>query len=190
MAHNDGPRPDLDLICGFVNTRGILASDPYAKEEIGTAQALARWWHGQGLDIVEVGDRDVEEAHVTREGLRALMGANNGSASPADPAALAAFGALAGVLHLRVDPGGTTVLRPTETATARTGLSWLLVALTNAHSDGTWKRAKVCADPNCREAFTDTTRNHSRTWCSMQVCGARAKQRTFAERHNTTPGKG
>ena len=30
-----------------------------------------------------------------------------------------------------------------------------------------WPRLKVCASPECRWAFLDTTRNRSRRWCAM-----------------------
>lgn len=40
-------------------------------------------------------------------------------------------------------------------------------------------RVRQCAGKECRWLFMDTTRNHSRRWCTMAVCGNRAK----AERH-------
>jgi len=44
---------------------------------------------------------------------------------------------------------------------------------------GTWNRVKICPADDCRWAFFDRSRNHSRTWCSMQVCGNREKARTW-----------
>ena len=46
---------------------------------------------------------------------------------------------------------------------------------------GEWPRLKVCASPDCRWAFWDTTRNRSRRWCDMAGCGNRAKNRTWRE---------
>nr|WP_225953499.1 CGNR zinc finger domain-containing protein [Kibdelosporangium phytohabitans] len=169
------------MVCRFVNTRGILADDPHAREEIGTPEALSAWWQAQGLTELHVTNDDVVEAHVMREGLRALLAEHNEAAGPDDEDAVVAMRTLAAELRLQVDD--TTVLRPTDSGTARTGLAWLLAAMTLGRANGSWTRLKVCADSNCREAFRDTTRNRSRTWCSMQVCGARAKQRTFATRH-------
>ncbi|MGD2057983.1 MAG: ABATE domain-containing protein [Anaerolineales bacterium] len=37
-------------------------------------------------------------------------------------------------------------------------------------------------DRGCGYLFLDTTRNHSRRWCSMESCGNRAKARRFYER--------
>ena len=46
-----------------------------------------------------------------------------------------------------------------------------------------WKRLKGCRDENCRVAFYDKSRNRSRAWCSMEVCGNREKARSFRARH-------
>lgn len=43
-------------------------------------------------------------------------------------------------------------------------------------------RVRVCADEHCRWFFLDTSRNHSRRWCSMEDCGNRAKARRHYQR--------
>lgn len=45
------------------------------------------------------------------------------------------------------------------------------------------ERVKMCAADGCSYLFLDTTRNGSRRWCSMQLCGNRTKARRFQERH-------
>ena len=47
-------------------------------------------------------------------------------------------------------------------------------------------RVKECASHDCSWLFLDMSRNRSRRWCDMKVCGNRAKARRFSERH----GKG
>ena len=42
-------------------------------------------------------------------------------------------------------------------------------------------RVKQCA--GCGWLFVDRSRNHSRRWCDMRVCGNRAKARRYYERH-------
>jgi len=49
-----------------------------------------------------------------------------------------------------------------------------------------WDRVKICPADDCRWAFYDRSRNHSRTWCSMRVCGNREKARTWRERARAT----
>jgi predicted RNA-binding Zn ribbon-like protein len=43
-------------------------------------------------------------------------------------------------------------------------------------------RVRACDADNCRWLFLDTSRNHSRRWCKMQVCGNRMKARRFQAR--------
>ena len=59
--------------------------------------------------------------------------------------------------------------RALDTATARSALLLL------AHPEP--ERLKIC--PNCHWLFLDRSRNRSRAWCDMAVCGNRAK----ASRH-------
>jgi predicted RNA-binding Zn ribbon-like protein len=41
---------------------------------------------------------------------------------------------------------------------------------------------KACEGPTCTLLFVDRTRGHARRWCSMAVCGNRAKQASHRER--------
>lgn len=41
---------------------------------------------------------------------------------------------------------------------------------------------RKCENPNCILFFYDTSKNHSRRWCSMHSCGNRAKVAAFRER--------
>ena len=36
-----------------------------------------------------------------------------------------------------------------------------------------------CSDKSCRWLFLDRSKNHSRRWCSMEICGNRSKAKTF-----------
>ena len=47
---------------------------------------------------------------------------------------------------------------------------------------GELERVKICPADDCRWAFYDESRNRSRTWCSMQVCGNREKARSWRQR--------
>jgi predicted RNA-binding Zn ribbon-like protein len=42
-------------------------------------------------------------------------------------------------------------------------------------------RLRQCGDHQCGWFFLDTSRNRSRQWCDMRVCGNRAKARRFRE---------
>ncbi|NUS05253.1 MAG: CGNR zinc finger domain-containing protein [Nonomuraea sp.] len=45
-----------------------------------------------------------------------------------------------------------------------------------------WDRLKVCAEGMCQRAFIDSSRNRSRSWCSMRVCGNRTETRAYRAR--------
>lgn len=46
-----------------------------------------------------------------------------------------------------------------------------------------WRKIRIC--PNCNWLFVDRSRNASRLWCDMAVCGNREKARRHYERGKT-----
>jgi len=58
--------------------------------------------------------------------------------------------------------------------------------------DGDLALVKRCESPSCVRYFYDTTKNHTRRWCSMGACGNRAKaadhRRRVATRANPAGG--
>jgi predicted RNA-binding Zn ribbon-like protein len=44
------------------------------------------------------------------------------------------------------------------------------------------RRLKTCPSSNCGWVFVDTTKNGTRRWCDMRVCGSRAKARSYYAR--------
>lgn len=45
-----------------------------------------------------------------------------------------------------------------------------------------FKYLKKCNNHKCSLIFLDTSKNHSRRWCSMEVCGNRSKVNKFTKR--------
>jgi predicted RNA-binding Zn ribbon-like protein len=45
------------------------------------------------------------------------------------------------------------------------------------------EQVRACGAATCRWLFLDTSRNHTRRWCNMKVCGNRMKARRFQARH-------
>lgn len=62
--------------------------------------------------------------------------------------------------------------------TGTTVAARVAAAVATLAAEGRWERVKICPADDCRWAFYDHSRNRSRQWCSMQVCGNRAKART------------
>ena len=55
-----------------------------------------------------------------------------------------------------------------------------------ASFDGSFQHLKTCASEDCRAVFYDRSKNHSGRWCSMEVCGNRAKVRAWRERQRVS----
>lgn len=49
---------------------------------------------------------------------------------------------------------------------------------------------RKCERPDCILYFYDTTKNHMRRWCSMAICGNRAKVAKFYEKKKTKTSSG
>lgn len=45
------------------------------------------------------------------------------------------------------------------------------------------QQVRTCANPDCRWLFMDTSKNHTRRWCDMKLCGNRMKARRFKALH-------
>ncbi|GGM69453.1 hypothetical protein GCM10012275_44860 [Longimycelium tulufanense] len=65
---------------------------------------------------------------------------------------------------------------------AADALGTVLAAAYRLVLTGHWARIKICPAEDCQCAFYDRSRNRSRTWCSMRVCGNREKARNWRER--------
>jgi predicted RNA-binding Zn ribbon-like protein len=42
---------------------------------------------------------------------------------------------------------------------------------------------RECGNAECRWLFVDTSKNHTRRWCNMKICGNRMKARRFKAQH-------
>ena len=67
----------------------------------------------------------------------------------------------------------------------------VLAPLAEAASDllcsGELSLVKKCGNPSCILYFYDTTKNHTRNWCSMQLCGNRKKVAAHYQRKRNIP---
>lgn len=112
---------------------------------------------------------------AVRDALRALLCANNGIEADVASASRT-LDAAARRAGLRV---GFAEGELAFAADRRTVLS----AVAQAMADGSWTRIKACRADDCRWAYVDHSRNRSRHWCDMSICGNRAKARRYRSRH-------
>ncbi|MCU0308839.1 MAG: CGNR zinc finger domain-containing protein [Thermoleophilia bacterium] len=161
-------RPSLDLC----NTAAPA-------ERLITAEDLAEWMAEAGLVAVSVrvAGEDLEDVRRLRAGLRGALLAGDGPAL----AGLAADWLAAAPGCLTVDPATLEPrFRPARESTHCLLVPVLLDALELARLPR--GRVRECAGEDCTAVYLDTSRNHSRRWCSMDRCGSRAKASAYYHR--------
>jgi predicted RNA-binding Zn ribbon-like protein len=171
---------DLAFVQGFVNTIDLESG----KDDIATPGAAAAWFerHGFVASGTTVSENDHGRVLAFREALRALLRANNGD--ELDEGAVATLQEVAATtpMTFQVTGGGTLELQAATDGGVAAALGELQAVAYAAMLEGTWPRLKACANHACQWAFFDHSRNHSGTWCSMEVCGNRMKVRSHRER--------
>jgi predicted RNA-binding Zn ribbon-like protein len=176
----------LALVQRFVNSVDMA----HGVDLWQTPAGLAAWIEREGWGAVSRADRDdLRRCVAVREAIRELLLANAGATL--DRAALAALNRTAGNAPLRVafDGVGTAALRPMSGGIDR-AIGDVLAAVVAAQGEGIWTRLKACREENCLWAFFDHSKNGSGMWCSMAMCGNRAKARRYRARRRATAGRG
>ena len=172
---------ELELVRDFVNSLDVEDD----RDELDSSTALTGWLRARGLvdEATEAGDDDLALARRLRRALRAALAGHHGD--QADVAALAELDELGSLLPLRAtfrdgEPGIGAVGPGVRAALAR-----VLADVVVANCRGTWRRLKICPADDCAWVFYDESKNLSRRWCSMGVCGNRTKVRSYRARRGT-----
>ena len=153
-----GSLPDAELVVAFLNTL-----DEEDHTDVLDDAALWLAWlteHDGPTDTADVAVAELARPH--RDALRAAVADRAGEL----PAV---------AVRVRLD-AGTPVLDADDP------VGRVLAAAVRLAVAGEWERVKICPADHCRWAFYDRSRNHSRTWCSMEMCGNRAKAREWRRR--------
>ena len=70
------------------------------------------------------------------------------------------------------------------------GADWLAAAVAieaaAAHAQDTFRRLKLCHEPQCRTALYDRSKNNSRVWHDTATCGNKANARAHRARRRAT----
>jgi predicted RNA-binding Zn ribbon-like protein len=144
---------DVDLVLDFLNTLNVEAGTDLFDDPAGRHA----WLAARGLS-------DDDSPGPVRAALRAAAG------DPAPGPAMASA-----PVTVSLDAAGPRLVAD-EVSGAVLAAACRLAVL------GDWDRIKICPADDCRWAFFDRSRNHSRTWCSMRACGNREKARAWRER--------
>lgn len=181
----DARAPDarLDLLLAFVNTNDLEDEG----DRLGTPAQLGAWVaaHGGVAATPSVDVRTHARALALREGLRALGRENNGET--AEPERLQGLAEATTALPLTASlaAGSRWELRPEATG-VDAFLATIVATVLRAMADGSWSRVKACQNDTCRWLFLDHSRNRSRQWCTMAICGSRMKSRAYRARRRVS----
>jgi predicted RNA-binding Zn ribbon-like protein len=180
------PAPgNLRLVQSFVNSRWDL--DRELEDKFAEKDGLTHWLVER--DLIAVGtrltDADHRRALDARDGLQALLFANNGIELDSEAVermerALRGPGPL---VQLSADSAPDFAPWKPDLDGAL-GLIGTLAAI--AQLDGSWLRLKACPGEDCGWAFYDHSRNQASTWCSMSICGSRAKAKDYRRRQKSS----
>ena len=172
----------LAVVQAFINTHFDL-EEQWGADVFSGPAALHRWLDRHGLATGETptGEADLLRALDLRERLRALAGENGNGATR--PRALGELNAAAGGApsEVRFTSDGPRFV-PAHAPGVAGALGALLATTAAAMIDGSWWRLKICPGEHCGWAFYDHSRNQTGRWCSMSVCGGRAKARAHYRR--------
>ena len=201
-------RPDPIFIADakgvdFLNSIATPVDVPL--EWLGSGEDLLRWLKHADLVPTDVlngfrssampGELDGVAAHARslREWFRGFVDTHKGK--PLKPNALKELRPLNRILE-REESFGQIVMNDEESH-GPSGLKWierrrwrspesllLPIAREIAHviCDEDFSLIRACEGHTCTLMFVDRTKSHRRRWCSMAVCGNRAKQAALRER--------
>ncbi len=173
----------VETVVEFINTLDLELG-----EELFTdATVLGRWLNTKGLigrDERITSEEDLALVLRTREALRRVLACrHDGCDPPVDALMILEEAGDAADYSLSYGPDGSSALQARAKGVAG-ALGWILAESHAAELTDDWERVKVCANDGCQWAFYDSSRNQSRRWCRMEICGNRAKVRAHRSRQS------
>ncbi|MGJ5827470.1 CGNR zinc finger domain-containing protein [Streptomyces ossamyceticus] len=155
----------LALVESLVNTLDLESG----ADALDTPEGRAR--------LALTATEDLADVRELRESLRAVCLAHAGHPPHRAVTPLGDLLAAAPlVVAVRADDGSAS-LRPAADPSPL--LARVAAAVAEALTAGTWQRLKACEAADCHWAYYDRSPAGRGRWCSMQVCGARAKMRRY-----------
>jgi predicted RNA-binding Zn ribbon-like protein len=166
------------LATDLVNTYDLFARE----EHLGTVEALADFATNHGFNTRNVTTTDLKQLRTARPSLRSAMLSNN------QEEAVAALNDLLATAQpsprLVTSPDGEWIF---TYADPKAGLADQILAeatseVLNEIRNDHLQWLSTCASSTCEDVFVDLSRNHSRLYCTPDVCGNRESQRAHRSR--------
>jgi predicted RNA-binding Zn ribbon-like protein len=187
-----------ELALDFANTesgRGHASHQDHLRQPSDVADWLehakavgppeAAWLRAEGERHSEFGEALLARAHALRQDIHTIAAAV-ARKKPPEAAAMERLNAFHGACLScgKLHPAGSAFhwawdikARPIEAALAPVTMSAIAI-LTGLDL----ARVKECGGEHCGWIFYDRSKNNSRRWCEMEICGNRAKQRRLRAR--------
>jgi hypothetical protein len=154
----NAPELGAELLVDFLNTLDVEDGT----DALDDREGFSTWAAVRGVDPGEP-----DETRRVRDALRSVLDGESASLPS---------------IELETTCGERTVGLTARTAAEAAVASSVILSI-----QGKLERVKLCGADDCRWAFFDQSRNGSRTWCSMGVCGNRQKARTYRAKQDETP---
>jgi predicted RNA-binding Zn ribbon-like protein len=198
--------PALDFLNSIASPTGIPV------EWLGNGKDLLDWLDASGLVPPEVlnsmrrtcvpGELDAvaAQARALREWFRGFVYQHKGKRLRAE--ALKDLAPLNRILEREQQYGQIIRRERGQDAQTRSALAWhpmrrwqtpdtLLMPIAQAMaeliSNDDFTHVKACEGPTCTLLFFDRTHSRAKRWCSMSICGNRAKQAAHRKRERRAP---
>jgi predicted RNA-binding Zn ribbon-like protein len=179
-----GSRPpapgSLRLIQALVNTLNAETG----RDLLGTAAEAGRWLAAARLTPAAARLTGAQHGALVelREAIRQVLGGHAEHRDDPEAAGRLTMALACCRLALAVNPAGGVRLVSADHDPFSRVVGEIAMAIAAAAAAGTWGRLKCCPGLRCGWAFYDRSASSRSRWCSMQVCGARAKMRAYRGR--------
>jgi predicted RNA-binding Zn ribbon-like protein len=193
----------LAVVQAFVNTLDLEEGT----DQISSPSALDAWLRNADLTgpgASDSGPAELALAVELREALRGVLRSHvthspaasrtvagrpgtpteaSAAARSNAPVSVARLAEISSAMQARIsaEADGSIRVVPGHSG-SRAALAELLLIAAEARTLGSWTRLKVCSADDCQWAFYDRSPTRSGCWCSMQICGSRAKSRAYRRR--------
>jgi predicted RNA-binding Zn ribbon-like protein len=173
------PRLATDL----VNTFDMFASDELLNSVLSTSEFAV----AHDFDIASVTSKDLHRLRLARPALRSAILTNDQASAVRTLNELLAAANPRPQLVARASDEWTFRYEDPAASLADRIVAEAAAELLEEIRENGMRRFNTCASSTCEDVFVDQSRNHSRRYCTQNVCGNRESQRAHRARQTDNP---